>query len=209
VNDFAEIDAEAIGHAPITAVASVAQRLRGGGDPAHRIELSIIEAMARRAAAHEGATRQWLAQRIAARLDVLLAPGVPASGGDDSAHAAPQRALAGLSALTDRLGRAAAPAAQPGAHSGQPLRPFNSAPPSVIGGAVDAFSATWTRLRADQRLRAALAQVPAQPGPLNSAQLVSRALQAMRDASPDYLYAFMAHIDGLLALEPPAENRRR
>jgi hypothetical protein len=66
---------------------------------------------------------------------------------------------------------------------------------------VTAFQGTWTRLRADQRLREALAQVPAMAGPLNSSHLVNRALQTMRDVSPEYLDAFMSHIDTLLWLE--------
>ena len=75
-------------------------------------------------------------------------------------------------------------------------------------------------MRADQRLRQALAQVPAAAGPLNSSQVVNRALQAMRELAPAYLDAFMSHVDTLLWLEqasggdltprpaPPAEARR-
>jgi hypothetical protein len=46
--------------------------------------------------------------------------------------------------------------------------------------------------------------VPAQAGPLNSAQVVHRALQTLHRLSPAYLDAFIAHIDTLLALETPA-----
>ena len=38
-------------------------------------------------------------------------------------------------------------------------------------------------------------------GPLNSSQVMNRTLQAMRDLSPEYLDAFMAHVDTLLWLE--------
>jgi len=38
-------------------------------------------------------------------------------------------------------------------------------------------------------------------GPLNSSHVVNRTLQAMRDVSPQYLDAFMQHIDTLLWLE--------
>ncbi|MDE2505175.1 MAG: DUF2894 domain-containing protein, partial [Burkholderiales bacterium] len=74
--------------------------------------------------------------------------------------------------------------------------------------AVTAFQGTWMRLRAEQRLRQAGAGVPAGAGPLNSAQLVSRALQAMRELSPPYLDAFIAHIDTLLWLEQCADAAR-
>ena len=64
-----------------------------------------------------------------------------------------------------------------------------------------AFKGTWSRLRAEQRLRQALAQVPAMAGPLNSSHVINRTLQAMRDLSPEYLDAFMLHVDTLLWLE--------
>jgi len=66
---------------------------------------------------------------------------------------------------------------------------------------VAAFKGTWSRLRAEQRLRQVLAQVPAMAGPLNSAHVVNRALQAMRELSPQYLDAFILHVDALLWLE--------
>ena len=56
---------------------------------------------------------------------------------------------------------------------------------------MSAFKGTWARLRAEQRLRQALAQVPAMAGPLNSSHVINRTLQAMRDLSPEYLDAFM------------------
>lgn len=105
--------------------------------------------------------------------------------------AARREVLASLSALVDRLGRVPAPA--PSLTSlpvvARPLR------------AVAAFKGTWSRLRAEQRLRQALAEVPAHAGPLNSSHVVHRALQTMHTLSPEYLDAFMSHIDTLLALE--------
>ena len=64
-----------------------------------------------------------------------------------------------------------------------------------------AFKGTWSRLRAEQRLRQALAQVPTMAGPLNSSHVINRTLQAMRDLSPEYLDAFMLNVDTLLWLE--------
>jgi hypothetical protein len=105
--------------------------------------------------------------------------------------AARREILAGLSALVDRLGRMPGPAPSLASLpvATRPLR------------AVSAYKGTWSRLRAEQRLRQALADVPAQAGPLNSSHLVHRALQTMHALSPAYLDAFMAHIDTLLALE--------
>ena len=103
--------------------------------------------------------------------------------------AARRQVLAGLSALVDRLGRVPAPTSASAGAAAPPLR------------SVSAFKETWSRLRAEQRLRQALADVPAQAGPLNSAQVVHRALQTLHRLSPAYLDAIIAHIDTLLALE--------
>jgi hypothetical protein len=105
--------------------------------------------------------------------------------------AARRAVLAGLSELVDRLGRT-------------PQRPAatlsGAAPPRPLK-AVASFKGTWSRLRAEHRLREALAQVPASAGPLNSSHLVNQALQAMRELSPQYLDAFMSHIDTLQWIE--------
>ncbi|MET0540684.1 MAG: DUF2894 domain-containing protein [Variovorax sp.] len=85
------------------------------------------------------------------------------------------------------------------------------------------FRATWSRLSADRRMTQSLAAVPENAGPLNSHQLVHRALTLMRQSSPEYLHHFMAHVDALLWLEqadhaagaapgpetPRAEGRRK
>jgi hypothetical protein len=53
----------------------------------------------------------------------------------------------------------------------------------------------------ERRLAGATARVPANAGPLNSAGLVQRALDLMRDVSPAYLQRFVAHADALMWLE--------
>jgi hypothetical protein len=111
--------------------------------------------------------------------------------------AARRQVLAGLSALVDRLGRVPAPTAAFAGASAPPLR------------SVSAFKDTWSRLRAEQRLRQALADVPAQAGPLNSSQVVHRALQALHELSPAYLDAFIAYVDTLLALDDASGARAR
>ena len=184
--------------------------MSGAAATSDPVGLAIIDALARRAEAQQGEARLLLMRRVeqlrAERAAATL-PAVEAGAPQDQPEA--RRALlAGLSELVDRLGRA------PGAASRS-----NRAPPPAPN-AVTAFKGTWSRLRADQRLRQALAQVPAMAGPLNSSQVVNRTLQAMRDASPEYLDAFMSHVDTLLWLEQasggdltlrsatPAEGRR-
>jgi hypothetical protein len=113
--------------------------------------------------------------------------------------AARRQTLSGLSELVDRLGRVPVPAAgaAPNTTASQPA------------SAVLAFKDTWSRLRAEQRLRQALAGVPAQAGPLNSSHVVHRALQALHDLSPPYLDAFIAYIDTLLALDDASGGHDR
>ena len=111
--------------------------------------------------------------------------------------AARRQVLAGLSALVDRLGRVPAPTSASAGAAAPPLR------------SVSAFKETWSRLRAEQRLRQALAGVPAQAGPLNSSHVVHRALQALHGLSPAYLDAFIAYIDTLLALDDASGGQDR
>lgn len=169
-------------------------RARGAAQ-AEPVRFGVIEALARRAAAQQGQARRLLARRV----EQLLAEhaAAPAAAARSDEPAAGLTALAGLSELVDRLGRA--PASRPAAslRSGTASR---TEPPRPLK-AVTAFQETWSRLRAEQRLRQALAQVPAQAGPLNSSHVVHRALQTMRALSPAYLDAFMSHVDTLLALE--------
>ncbi len=56
---------------------------------------------------------------------------------------------------------------------------------------------TWSALHAQQRVTHALASKPPQAGPLNSEQLVHRALLMMREVSPDYLRHMVATVDVL------------
>lgn len=144
------------------------------------VEAAVLAAMQRRAAALQGPAQQWLLQRIEARR------AAPPPAGPRPSPRHPAGALAELSNLVDRLGRMA-PAQK--AAAPQPLK------------AVAAFKGTWSRLRAEQRLRQALSQVPAMAGPLNSSHVVNRALQTLHGLSPEYLDAFMSHVDTLLWLE--------
>lgn len=176
------------------------------------VGFGVIEALARRAAAQQGEARQ----RLMLRIEELLArhaaklPIRPAAEASDE-HVARRAVLAGLSELVDRLGRSPgsrvpAPSpprrtALPGSEAPKAEPPSHAAPQAPRRNAVAAFKGTWSRLRAEQRLRQALAQVPAMAGPLNSSHVINRTLQAMRDLSPEYLDSFMLHVDTLLWLE--------
>lgn len=199
-----------LGDDPVAAVNAWREQGVARVDP---VRFAVIEALARRAAAQQGETRRRMILRIQA-LQVPPAAStapVPYSAAAHDEHAERRVVLAGLSELVDRLGRSQ------GAQLPRPATPIQggarrddapcAAPlPAALqqasrNNAVSAFKGTWSRLRAEQRLRQVLAQVPAKAGPLNSAHLISRTLQAMRDLSPAYLDAFMLNVDTLLWLE--------
>ena len=177
------------------------------------VGFAVIEALARRAAAQQGESRHQLILRLEewlARQAALKAPIHPAANASAEREAR-RVVLAGLSELVDRLGRSpnsrvpppSAPRQSAARQNEAPRAPPPSfaAPPASPRNAVSAFKGTWSRLRVEQRLRQALAQVPAMAGPLNSSHVINRTLQAMRDLSPEYLDAFMLNVDTLLWLE--------
>jgi hypothetical protein len=140
-----------------------------------------IEALARRAAAHQGEARRLLAHK---QLQ-LLQDCSDAQAAPVSAAAPPQAsALAGL--LADIARRS----------------------PSDTGlKTVHEHRSTWAQLHVDQRLHQAQVRLPDNAGPLNTQRLLLQALSLMRDASPQYLQHFMAHAETLLWLEATSPAR--
>ncbi|WP_242873854.1 DUF2894 domain-containing protein [Pseudacidovorax intermedius] len=180
---------------------------------AHRADPAAflaLETLARRAAGQPARVRAVLAQRLEARADAFAArlAAVPADGPSAPpavGHSAPPADRGALGRLADELARRnrAAP------EDGPPLlatAETQSRPPELK--ALRRFRGTWSRLSAQQRLREATAQVPAQAGPLNSHHLVHRALALMQQLAPGYLEHFVAYADALQSIEqlqaPPA-----
>lgn len=147
-------------------------------DTLHR---HFTEALARRAAAREGAERALLQARLAA----LQSQARPAAA-PPPARTAP--APGPLAALLQELRPATRPTS---ALAGQTTEPEM----------LQFFRSTWARLDAERRLHHALADAPENPGPLNSSHLVHQALQLMRACAPQYLQHFMAQVDALAWLE--------
>lgn len=145
----------------------------------------VLEAMARRVAQQQGEARRQLLARVEALMSE--SPGQARS----AEAAAPMSHHGELSQLVARLNRHA---------GGTKATPVGMAAPQPLKSVV-AFQGTWSTLRVEQRLRQALAQVPAQAGPLHSARIVSRALQTLHDLSPAYLDAFMTQVDALRWME--------
>lgn len=164
----------------------------------------FLEALERRAAAQTGQVRRLLDARLAALKAEYTQHAGARSGGPAEVTAPAPRPQGALAALAGELARAHGPAPAEGAVIAR--RELHT---------LQRFRATWTRLSAEERLRQALAQVPAQAGPLNSHHLVHRALVLMQGTSPEYLQRFVPYVDALLALDqmqappPPAPARAR
>lgn len=72
--------------------------------------------------------------------------------------------------------------------------------------AIDYFRRTWSKVSTKRLLRESRQFVPENAGPLNSSQLVHRALALMHDVSPDYLHHLLLHVDGLAWMEQLKEG---
>ena len=178
------------------------------GDP---VRLRFIEAMERRAAGLDGEARRLLDARVAA---LRAADGDPApiartgSGGTVSFESTQKSdgQRNPLSALVAYIAEQAA-ARNHGASSDRPsVAGSNPSSATTELASLAYFRSTWSRLSAERRLTRSLATVPENAGPLNSHQLVHRALQTMRETSPGYLHHFMTYVDALLWLDQAGGN---
>ncbi len=70
-------------------------------------------------------------------------------------------------------------------------------PPVVL----EEFRQLWDRIRTESQLRAALAPILDDAGPLHSSALLHRAMRLMADTSPGYLQHFLAYADALTWME--------
>jgi hypothetical protein len=196
-------------------IALVEARGATGAARVDPVALAVIEALARRATAQQGEARRLLMRRVE-ELQAEHAAAKPPGTPNETAPNEPEvrrAVLAGLTRLVDQLDRAPTSTAPPRlppppgtarqTDSPRTASPSRTASPASLK-AVTEFKGTWSRLRAEQRLRQALAQVPTMAGPLNSSHVMNRTLQAMRDLSPEYLEAFMQHVDALQWLDQAA-----
>lgn len=147
------------------------------------IQRHLIDAMARRAAEHEGELREVLERRLAQWRDAATA-----SLAAHPACSGPVATRGPLGELVDGL-TAADREAVPGRASWPELP------------VLDDFRRIWSRVRTESQLRQSMAPVPENAGPLNSSALVHRSIALMRDVSPGYLQHFLAYVDDLSWME--------
>jgi hypothetical protein len=160
-----------------------------------RVRLSLIESLARRAAAHDGEARRLMDERLG-----RLVEGLRSELADGADQAVATVAAPGpLAALARRPGRTPLPGTPSVAASTQPVVPTPL--PAVEPEALQYFRRTWSRLSAEQRLAQSHSALPGNAGPLHSQHLVHRSLMLMREVSPEYFERFLSHVDTLLWLE--------
>lgn len=182
------------------------EALRAAGAPQRDPSgFASLEALARRTAHYRGAARQHLEARLAqaladleARLGNLPQPqaAIAVDTMDTAKSYGPDSPLAAL--LRDLAARPTS-ALQPAAPDVTPIAGEAQALPELK--ALDYFRDSWSQLSVEQQYAQAMAQAPDNAGPLNSHLLILRALQCMRDISPDYLHRFMTYADALLWLD--------
>lgn len=157
-----------------------------GVDRLHPVRFHRIDALARRAALHDGALGSLLESRLASLVDAFA---------HDLAQYSDERETPtspdGLRELVAHVGAQAE--ARDCADDSRPAYPELAALADV--------RVLWAKVRADSQLRQSLEQSAEDAGPLNSGRLVHRALTLMREVSPGYLAQFMSYIDTMTWLE--------
>nr|WKF62117.1 hypothetical protein HUO10_006649 [Paraburkholderia busanensis] len=179
---------------------------RQGADRHDPVRFHFIDALARRARVHGGATRRVLDAKLATLVDAYAvslakaeaeaeAKTETASSTTPSATGEPTPSA--LTALTTLL---ASHFPAEGEHrvTAHGLPTATSYPELP---ALDHFRDIWSKVRTEKQLRQSFEQVPGNAGPLNSNSLVHRALSLMRELSPGYLKQFMTYVDALSWME--------
>ncbi len=160
----------------------------------------FIEALERRAAGYDGATRQLLDKRLTKLVEAYTADLDNASSraGDADGVPAPSAPARGaLGKLLDDIANRAATRVDDLATTN--AAPGTAALPTLE--ALDEFRNIWSEVRIERQIRQSLEQVPADAGPLNSGSLVHRSLTLMHELSPGYLQHFLSYIDTLSWME--------
>lgn len=193
-----------------------------GADRVDPVRFRFLQAMAGRSAVLDGLARQLLDERLAGHLNAYAqlldadadadADAGPEAGADAGPDAEPsaernaplpaEPANDAPSALAGLLAYLADPSLN--TTDGEPdwnrdALGLRDAYPDVQ--MLEYFRAVWSRVSADRQVRQSQQQVHKNAGPLNSNQLVHRALSLMRELSPGYLQQFLSYTDALMWME--------
>lgn len=176
-----------------------------GVDQFDPVRFHYIEALARRAGAHQGLVRRILDARLTDAAAALRERFELAQMNEQSDALATTSSAPGEAQNPETLGDLVRHLARhfPDTADGGSDTPLASRPELK---SVRYFRNTWSRLSAEKQVTQALGQAPKNAGPINSHVVALRSLALMRDASPDYLNRFMAYVDTLLCLEQQSEK---
>ncbi|SOY94954.1 conserved hypothetical protein [Cupriavidus taiwanensis] len=195
---MAELDAAAGARAQLDAWQA------SGADRADPVRFRLMQALAARAAAHDGAARRLLE----ARLQELVAAYAAIvqrnadNAGETTCQPAPMPAVSALGALVHDLAARARPALAPASNDARALpAPAQAMDTPLVDTLADYFRETWARVSVEQQFRESLERVPENAGPLNTDHLVHRSLSLMRETSPEYLRHFLSYVEGMAWLE--------
>ncbi|MFD4837042.1 DUF2894 domain-containing protein [Achromobacter sp. NPDC058515] len=184
-----------------------------GADRVNPVRFHFMDALDRRAAAYSGQPRQLLDEKLARLIQAYEADldSAAAQPGAAGLPASPERGP--LAALIDDIANPAS-ADGNGPAGRDDAMGLRAGYPEVQ--MLDYFRAVWSRVSADRQVRQSQEQVHKNAGPLNSNQLVHRALSLMRELSPGYLQQFLSYTDALMWMEqmaaataPPAKDAPR
>lgn len=213
-------DATSAADTTIDALAALDAWRASGADRVNRPRFRSIEALARRAADHDGEVRGVLDERLAVWIAAYSDEIRRAEAGDgavaaetsgeaqDSApatancpppRAAPRRGP--LAELVDLLASRGAAATQNEAPTTRDALPSHRHERSPDLPMLDYFRETWSKFSAEKQLRHSREQVPDNAGPLNTNSLVHRSLSLMRECSPGYLQQFLSYVEALSWME--------
>lgn len=205
-------------HGTLDAQAMLDAWREGGADRVDPVRFRFLQAMARRSAVLDGLARQLLDERLAGHLNAYAQlldaeTDADADGERDAELAAEPNAEPNTpppaepandapSALAGLLAYLADPSLN--TTDGEPdwnrdALGLREAYPDVQ--MLEYFRAVWSRVSADRQVRQSQQQVHKNAGPLNSNQLVHRALSLMRELSPGYLQQFLSYTDALMWME--------
>lgn len=171
-----------------------------GADRMDPVRFHFIEALARRSALHSGEAGRILATRLSHLLDAYA---------DDLERAASQASDARGAPVVGKPTRGALAELADYLESHAPARGDRADTPTSVARSaaypelpvLDDFREIWSRMSTEKQLRQSLAQVPGNPGPLNSSSLVHRSLSLMQALSPGYLQQFLSYVDALSWME--------
>ncbi|KRG44544.1 hypothetical protein ARC78_05190 [Stenotrophomonas pictorum JCM 9942] len=174
-----------------------------GADRIDPLRFSLIDGLARRAAAHDGQVTQLLHARLAqlvADYARVVAASPPATAAAAVSPPTPLRALLAHigGAAQPALSAWPPPAAAPAGATPATAAATTAREPLAV---LDEFQQLWGRIRIDSLLRQSQEAISEDAGPLHSSVLLHRAMTLMRDISPEYLQHFLAYSDALSWLE--------